>query len=109
MTIIIGLTSIFPMIAVGIITPESGSSILLGIYYATLSALLLYLLWVLTQHPKPSQRPPLLTRDLAMAWSLAIPSLLVSFWPGVVGGPLLTALVGATGAVEKLRNRSATS
>ncbi|MGW0910909.1 hypothetical protein ACWD1Z_04035 [Streptomyces sp. NPDC002784] len=109
MTIIGGLVSIFPMIAIGIVVPESGGDFLLWLYWAMLAGCLLYLLWILFQNPRPSRRPPLLTRDLAMGWALAIPSLLVSFWPGVIGAPLLTLLVGATWAVEKVGHRDATS
>lgn len=108
-TIIGALVSIFPMIAIGFLVPESGSDVLLWFYWALLAGCLLHLLWILLNNLTPSKRPPLLTRDLAMGWAIAIPSLMTSFWPGVIGAPLFTVLVGATWVAEKIRNRSATS
>jgi hypothetical protein len=107
-TIIGGLVSIFPTIAIGFLVPESGSTALLWLYWAALTGCLLHLVWILFKNPWPSQRPPLLTRDLGMGWALALPSLMTSFWPGIIGAPLFTVLVGATWVAEKIRNRRAT-
>jgi hypothetical protein len=105
-TIIGALVSIFPLIGIAALLPDDGRTALYWIYWALLSGCLLHLLWVLIQNPTPSRRPPLLTRDLAMGWALLLPSLLSSFWPGIIGAPLFAVLVGATSVAEKIRNRS---
>ena len=97
------------MIVIGLLVPESGSNVLLWCYWSVLTGCLLHLLWILIKNPTPSERPPLLTRDLAMGWAIALPSLITSFWPGVIASPLLTALVGAMWVAEKIRSGSATS
>ncbi|MFI5687684.1 hypothetical protein [Streptomyces sp. NPDC051636] len=107
-TIIGALASIFPLIVIAVLVPESGRQVLFWIYWVALSGCLLHLLWILIKNPTPSKRPPLLTRDLAMGWALLLPSLVTSFWPGIVGAPLFTVLVGATWVAEKIRNRSVT-
>lgn len=108
-TIIGALVSIFPLIGVSLLLPDSGRRVLFWIYWGMLTACLLHLLWLLAKNPTPSRRPPLLSRDLAMGWALLLPSLISSFWPGIVGAPLFTVLVGATWVAEKIRNRSVTS
>ncbi|MGW7409596.1 hypothetical protein ACWGI9_38890 [Streptomyces sp. NPDC054833] len=108
-TIITALVSVVPLIAISLAIPNSGRHVLFWIYWALLSGCLLHLLWVLVKNPTPSKRPPLLTRDLAMGWAILLPSLISSFWPGIVGAPLFTVLVGATWVAEKVRNRSVTS
>lgn len=108
-TIIGALVSIVPMIGISLLIPDTGRDVLFWIYWAVLSGCLLHLLWILIKNPAPSKRPPLLTRDLAMGWALLLPSLISSFWPGIVGAPLFTVLVGATWVAEKIRNRSVTS
>lgn len=108
-TIIGAVVSIFPLIGIATLIPEGWNRVLLWIYWAMLSGCLLHLLWILVENPMPSRRPPLLTRDLAMGWALMMPSLLTSFWPGFVGAPLFTVLVGGTWAAERIRNRSATN
>ncbi|NGO12195.1 hypothetical protein G5C60_32465 [Streptomyces sp. HC44] len=108
-TIIGALVSIVPLIGISLLIPDDSRAVLFWIYWAMLAGCLLHLLWILIKNPTPSKRPPLLTRDLAMGWSLLLPSLFSSFWPGIVGAPLFTVLVGATSVAEKIRNRSATS
>ncbi|WP_221353297.1 hypothetical protein [Streptomyces beigongshangae] len=108
-TIISALVSIFPLIGIAVLLPDDGRTALHWIYWVLLTGCLLHLLWILIQNPTPSRRPPLLTRDLAMSWALLLPSLLSSFWPGIIAAPLLTVLVGATWVAEKIRNRGATS
>ncbi|MFF1677042.1 hypothetical protein ACFVYG_13510 [Streptomyces sp. NPDC058256] len=108
-TIIGALVSIFPMIGIAFLIPDAGRDVLFWIYWVILAGCLLQLLWILFKNPTPSKRPPLLTRDLAMGWAILLPSLLSSFWPGIVGAPLFTLLVGATWVAEKIRNRSVTS
>lgn len=105
-TIIGALVSVFPLIAIAAVLPAAGRGVLFGIYWALLGGCLLHLLWVLVRNPRPSRRPPLLSRDLAMGWALGVPSLLTSFWPGIVGAPLFTVLVGATWVAEKVRHRN---
>ncbi|MFE0132458.1 hypothetical protein ACFWY6_12925 [Streptomyces sp. NPDC059037] len=107
-TVIGALVSVLPLIAIAVVLPDGGRKTLFWIYWAGLTACLLHLLWILIQHPTPSRRPPLLTRDLAMGWALLVPSLLTSFWPGIIGAPLFTVLVGSTWVAEKIRNRSVT-
>ncbi|MEU5753393.1 hypothetical protein [Streptomyces sp. NPDC047829] len=109
MTIIGALVSIVPLIGIALLLPESGRDILFWIYWIMLAGCLVHLLWILIRNPAPGARPPLLTRDLAMGWALLLPSLFTSFWPGIVGAPLFTVLVGATWVVERIRNRSAAS
>ncbi|MFD9462604.1 hypothetical protein [Streptomyces sp. NPDC060027] len=108
-TIIGALVSIFPLIGISLAIPAAGRDVLFWIYWATLSGCLVHLLWILARNPTPSRRPPLLTRDLAMGWAITLPCLLTSFWPGIIGAPLFTVLVGATWVAEKIRNRSVTS
>ncbi|MFF3460905.1 hypothetical protein [Streptomyces sp. NPDC002619] len=108
-TIIGALVSVVPLIVISLLLPESGRQILFWIYWILLSGCLLHVLWILVKNPTPSKRPPLLTRDLAMGWAILLPSLISSFWPGIIGAPLLTALVGTTWVAEKIRNRSVTS
>ena len=108
-TIIGALVSIVPLIVISLLLPDAGRDVLFWIYWIMLAGCLLHLLWILIKNPTPSRRPPLLTRDLAMGWALLLPSLISSFWPGIVGAPLFTVLVGATWVVEKIRNRSVTS
>ncbi|WP_063794176.1 hypothetical protein [Streptomyces graminilatus] len=108
-TIIGALVSIVPLIGISILLPEAGRDVLFWIYWTGLTGCLIHLLWILAKNPIPSKRPPLLTRDLAMGWALLVPSLLSSFWPGIVGSPLITVLVGATSVAERIRNSSATS
>ncbi|GGN85885.1 hypothetical protein GCM10011579_077130 [Streptomyces albiflavescens] len=108
-TIIGALLSIVPLIGISLLIPDAGRDVLFWIYWAMLAGCLLHLLWILIKNPTPSKRPPLLTRDLAMGWALLLPSLISSFWPGIVGAPLFTVLVGATWVAEKMRNRSVTS
>ncbi|MFE9608309.1 hypothetical protein [Streptomyces sp. NPDC006012] len=108
-TIIGALVSILPFILISFLIPDSSRQILFWIYRFLLSGCLFYLLWILIKNPTPSKRPPLLTRDLAMGWALLLPSLISSFWPGIIGAPLLTVLVGATWVAEKIRNRSVAS
>ncbi|MGD1222797.1 hypothetical protein AB9Q10_30730 [Streptomyces krungchingensis] len=108
-TIIGALVSIAPLIVVSLLIPEAGRDVLFPVYWALLTSCLLHLLWILIKNPTPSKRPPLLTRDLAMGWSLLLPSLISSFWPGIVASPLFTVLVGVTWIAEKIRNRSVTS
>ncbi|MEU4997440.1 hypothetical protein [Streptomyces sp. NPDC021622] len=107
-TVIGALVSVLPLIAIAVVLPDGGRKVLFWIYWAGLTACLLHLLWILVQNPTPSRRPPLLTRDLAMGWALLVPSLLTSFWPGIIGAPLFTVLVGSTWVAEKIRNRSVT-
>ncbi|MEV0111973.1 hypothetical protein AB0H77_01775 [Streptomyces sp. NPDC050844] len=107
-TVIGALVSVLPLIAIAVALPDGGREVLFWIYWAGLTACLLHLLWILIQNPTPSRRPPLLTRDLAMGWALLVPSLLTSFWPGIIGAPLFTVLVGSTWVAEKIRNRSVT-
>lgn len=108
-TIIGALVSIAPLIGISLLVPDGGRDVLFWIYWALLGGCLLHLLWILVKNPTPSKRPPLLTRDLAMGWALLLPSLISSFWPGIVGAPLFTVLVGATWVAEKIRNRSVAS
>ncbi|MGW4376884.1 hypothetical protein ACWEJ7_24875 [Streptomyces albidoflavus] len=108
-TIISALVSFLPLIGISFLTPPSGRQVLFYLYYAFLAACFLHLLWILKRNIRPSQRPPLLTRDLSMGFFLFLPSLLSSFWPGIVGGPLFALLVGATSVLEKVRNRDTTS
>ncbi|MGW0135235.1 hypothetical protein [Streptomyces sp. NPDC003299] len=108
MTIIGALVSVIPLIGIAVLLPASARDGLFWVYWAALAGCLVHLIWILGQHPTPSKRPPLLTRDLAMGWALALPSLITSFWPGIIGAPLFTVLVGATWIVEKARTRSVT-
>ncbi|MEU5684997.1 hypothetical protein DEJ48_16565 [Streptomyces venezuelae] len=108
MTIIGALVSIVPLIGIALLLPDGGRDALFWIYWALLTGCLLNLVWILIRNPVPSTRPPLLTRDLAMGWALLLPSLFSSFWPGIIGAPLFTVLVGATSVAEKMRKRSAT-
>ncbi|MFH8973038.1 hypothetical protein [Streptomyces sp. NPDC017890] len=108
-TIIGALASIVPLISIALLLPDSGRDVLFWIYWILLAGCLVHLLWILIKNPVPSARPPLLTRDLAMGWALLLPSLFTSFWPGIVGAPLFTVLVGATSVAERVRNRSAAS
>ncbi|MXM62462.1 hypothetical protein GR925_03100 [Streptomyces sp. HUCO-GS316] len=108
-TIIGALVSIFPLIGISVLLPDSGRKVLFWIYWTMLAGCLIQLLWVLIKNPTPSKRPPLLSRDLALGWALIIPSLISSFWLGIIGAPLFTMLVGATWVAEKIRNRSVTS
>ncbi|MFD4574893.1 hypothetical protein ACFWNK_20545 [Streptomyces sp. NPDC058417] len=107
LTITGALVSVIPLIVISLLLPEGGRDVLFWCYWVFLAACLAHLLWILVQHPVPSRRPPLLTRDLGMSWALLLPSLVSSFWPGIVGAPLLTVLVGATSIVETVRNRRA--
>lgn len=107
-TIIGALVSVIPLIGIAVLLPASARDGLFWVYWAALAGCLVHLIWILGQHPTPSKRPPLLTRDLAMGWALALPSLITSFWPGIIGAPLFTVLVGATWIVEKARTRSVT-
>ncbi|MGW3859871.1 hypothetical protein ACWEDZ_00075 [Streptomyces sp. NPDC005047] len=108
-TIIGALVSIIPLIGIALVLPDSTRDAVFWIYWIMLSGCLLHLLWILVRNLVPSARPPLLTRDLAMGWALLLPSLFTSFWPGIVGAPLFTVLVGATSIAERIRNRSAAS
>ncbi|MDX2542547.1 hypothetical protein ACOT81_18895 [Streptomyces sp. WI04-05B] len=108
-TIIGALVSVVPLIGISLLLPGAGRDVLFWIYWAGLAGCLAHLLWILFKNPAPSKRPPLLTRDLAMGWALLVPSLISSFWPGIIGGPLFTVLVGATSAAEKIRNSRGTS
>ncbi|MEV5979840.1 hypothetical protein [Streptomyces sp. NPDC052114] len=107
-TIIGALVSVVPLIGIALLVPDGSRDVLFWIYWLLLTGCLLNLVWILIKNPVPSRRPPLLTRDLAMGWALLLPSLFSSFWPGIVGAPLFTVLVGATSVAEKMRNRSAT-
>ncbi|MET8944628.1 hypothetical protein ABZX30_13855 [Streptomyces sp. NPDC004542] len=107
-TIIGALLSVIPLIVIALLTPDSGRRVVFWLYWLLLSGCLFHLLWILFKNPTPSKRPPLLTRDLAMGWAILLPSLISSFWPGIIGAPLFTALVGATWVTEKIRNRSVT-
>ncbi|AKZ57384.1 conserved membrane protein of unknown function [Streptomyces ambofaciens ATCC 23877] len=108
-TIIGALLSIVPLIGIALLLPNSSRDVLFRIYWIMLAGCFVHLLWILIKNPVPSARPPLLTRDLAMGWALLLPSLFTSFWPGIVGAPLFTVLVGATSVAERIRNRSAAS
>ncbi|MFC8661605.1 hypothetical protein [Streptomyces sp. NPDC057199] len=108
-TIIGALVSVIPLIGISVLLPDDGRTALFWVYWAGLTGCLLHLLWILFKNPTPSKRPLLLTRDLAMGWALLLPSLISSFWPGIVGAPLFTVLVGATWVAEKIRNRSVAS
>ena len=107
-TIVAALVSVFPLIGIAAIFPDSGRGALFGIYWVMLGGCLLHLLWILVKNPKPSRRPPLLSRDLAMGWALGVPSLMTSFWPGIVGAPLFTILVGATWVAERASRQEQT-
>ncbi|MFD5181987.1 hypothetical protein ACFWMQ_04975 [Streptomyces sp. NPDC058372] len=108
-TILSALVSFLPLIGISFLTPPSGRQFVFYLYYAFLTACFLHLLWILKRNIRPIQRPPLLTRDLFMGFFLFIPSLLSSFWPGIVGGPLFALLVGATSVLEKVGDRDTTS
>ncbi|MFF1652122.1 hypothetical protein [Streptomyces sp. NPDC058255] len=108
-TIIGALLSIVPLIGISLLLHGSGRDVLFWIYWAMLAGCLLHLLGILIKNPTPSRRPPLLTRDLAMGWAILLPSLISSFWPGIIGAPVFTVLVGATWVAEKIRKRSVTS
>lgn len=107
-TITGALVSIIPLIGIAVLLPASARDGLFLVYWAALAGCLLHLIWILGKYPTPSKRPPLLTRDLAMGWALLVPSLMTSFWPGIIGAPLFTVLVGATWVAEKARTRSVT-
>lgn len=107
-TIIGALVSVIPLMGIAVLLPASARDGLFLVYRAALAGCLLHLIWILGKHPTPSERPPLLTRDLAMGWALLVPSLMTSFWPGIIGAPLFTVLVGATWIAEKARTRSVT-
>ncbi|MFJ6725863.1 hypothetical protein ACIQPQ_13215 [Streptomyces sp. NPDC091281] len=105
LTLIIGMPLVFPVIAVMILVPKSLRDDILHVYEAVIIACLLHYTWVFAKYPRHANRPPFLTRDLAMGGGFFLPSMLLGFWPGIIAAPAWVAFVGLTYAIEERRER----
>ncbi|MGP4044746.1 hypothetical protein [Streptomyces sp. 2A115] len=63
----------------------------------------------MTKMPKGTgqnaDRPPHLTRDLAMGGGFFLPSMLLGFWPGIFAAPAWALFVGLAFVVEGIKER----
>lgn len=103
LTLIIGMPMVFPLIGIMILLPKFLRDDALYVYEAGIFGCLLHYVWVFVKYPRYAERPPYLTRDLAMGGGFFLPSLMLGFWPGMIAAPAWALFVGVTYVVEGIR------
>lgn len=103
LTLIIGMPLCLPVLGVMILVPKSLMNEVLYIYEAAIIGCLLHYVWVFAKYPRHADRPPYLTRDLAMGGGFFLSSLFFGFWPGMIAAPAWALFVGVTYTVEAIR------
>ncbi|MFC8129841.1 hypothetical protein [Streptomyces sp. NPDC057302] len=103
LTLLIGMPLFLPVLGVMILVPKSLMNEVLYVYEAAIIGCLLHYVWVFAKYPRYADRPPYLTRDLAMGGGFFLPSLFFGFWPAMIAAPAWALFVGVTYAVETMR------
>ncbi|MEU1145704.1 hypothetical protein ACFYO9_22170 [Streptomyces sp. NPDC005863] len=106
LTLLIGMPLFLPVLGIMILVPKSLMRDVLHVYEAGIVGCLLHYVWVFAKYPRHADRPPYLTRDLAMGGGFFLPSLFFGFWPGMIAAPAWALFVGAVYAVEVARGRN---
>ncbi|MFD7765377.1 hypothetical protein [Streptomyces sp. NPDC059787] len=106
LTLIIGMPLFLPVLGIMILVPKSLMNEVLYVYEAGIIGCLLHYVWVFAKYPRYADRPPYLTRDLAMGGGFFLPSLFFGFWPGMIAAPAWALFVGVAYAVEVTRGRN---
>jgi hypothetical protein len=106
LTLIIGMPLFLPVLGIMILVPKSLTHSVLYVYEAGIVGCLLHYVWVFAKYPRHADRPPYLTRDLAMGGGFYLPSLFFGFWPGIIAAPAWALFVGVAYAVERKRGRN---
>ncbi|MEU6109935.1 hypothetical protein ABZ853_16195 [Streptomyces albidoflavus] len=103
LTLLIGMPLFLPVLGLMILVPESLMHEVLHAYEAAIIGCLMHYVWVFAKYPRYADRPPYLTRDLAMGGGFFLPSLFFGFWPGMIAAPAWALFVGVTYTVELIR------
>lgn len=106
LTLFIGMPLFLPVLGIMILLPESLMNDVLYVYEAGIIGCLLHYVWVFVKYPRHADRPPYLTRDLAMGGGFFLPSLFFGFWLGMIAAPAWAIFVGVAYAVEVTRGRN---
>ncbi|RSS69031.1 hypothetical protein [Streptomyces sp. WAC06273] len=106
LTLIIAMPLFLPVLGLMILVPDGLMNDVLYAYQAVIIGCLLHYLWVFMKYPRHEDRPPYLTRDLAMGGGFFLPSLFFGFWPGMLAALAWALFVGITYAVEVARGRT---
>ncbi|GGY86935.1 hypothetical protein ACFWJV_28960 [Streptomyces rochei] len=106
LTLIIAMPLFLPVLGLMILVPDGLMNDVLYAYQAVIIGCLLHYLWVFVKYPRHEDRPPYLTRDLAMGGGFFLPSLFFGFWPGMLAALAWALFVGITYAVEVARGRT---
>ncbi|CAL9541958.1 hypothetical protein SUDANB15_04231 [Streptomyces sp. enrichment culture] len=106
LTLFIGMPLFLPVLGIMILVPKTLMNDVLHVYEAGIIGCLLHYVWVFAKYPRHAERPPYLTRDLAMGGGFFLPSLFFGFWPGMIAAPAWALFVGVAYAVEVTRGRN---
>ncbi|WP_033319525.1 hypothetical protein [Streptomyces yerevanensis] len=107
LTLFIGMPLVFPVFGILFLVPQSLRNDVLNVYKAGIIGCLLHFVWVFVKYPRYDDRPPYLTRDLAMGGGFFLPSMLLGFWPGIFAAPAWALFVGLAFVVEGIKERRA--
>jgi hypothetical protein len=105
LTLFIGMPLVFPVFGILFLVPQSLRNDVLNVYKAGIIGCLLHFVWVFVKYPRYDDRPPYLTRDLAMGGGFFLPSMLLGFWPGIFAAPAWALFVGLAFVVEGIKER----
>ncbi|XKK63705.1 hypothetical protein HFP71_15520 [Streptomyces sp. ARC32] len=106
LTLFIGMPLFLPVLGIMILVPKPLMDDVLRVYEAGIIGCLIHYVWIFAKYPRYSDRPPYLTRDLAMGGGFFLPALFFGFWLGMIAALGWSLFVGIAYAVEVKRGRN---
>lgn len=103
LTLFIGMPLFLPVFGISLLVPKHLMNDVLYVYEAGIIGCLLHYVWVFAKYPRYDDRPPYLTRDLAMGGGFFLPSMFLGFWPGIYAAPAWALFVGLSYVVEGIK------
>ncbi|WP_434594708.1 hypothetical protein [Streptomyces sp. A5-4] len=101
--VIVPAVSIIVYILLTLLLPRSLVPAWVWLERGVVSAGILGVLWIFIKHPWHSPRPAGLTHALAVSFTLVLPAVVTSFWPGMIGAFITPLLVAGSAVLERFR------